>query len=246
VALRGNICRVAAAGFVVAAFFAAAACGGEKGPPVETPTATAPGTGTGSSLTLAEAAARVRSQLQGIPQRGFVLGRPNAPIAIIEYAGFDCGACTAVHETVVPEVMEKYIRTGKASLEFRTLAAGEHDLALTLAAHGARPQGHAWDMVQLQYLRSSGDPNSSLAASETTLEHVKALGLDIARWRKDLDRTQWAADIKAALTVYKVAQWGETPVFLVRRVGLDVAYEVISTPTTLGEFDRAIAAALAR
>jgi protein-disulfide isomerase len=247
VALGRNIGRVGAALSAAAALAAVVAgCGGggeastTESPPAVTTTARS------STLTLAEAVARVRAELEGIPQKGFVLGEPNAPVAIIEYAGFDCTACATVHETIVPELIERYVREGTASLEFRVLTAGDGDLGLALGAYGARPQRQAWHMIQLEYLRSNADPDTPLAATETPATYAAALRLDSERWKADTERRQWAAEIQAALTVFKVAKWGETPVFLIRRIGLDVPFEVVSAPTSPDELDRAIGAALAR
>ncbi len=42
-----------------------------------------------------------------------VLGDPNAPVEVIEYASTTCGHCRAFHEEVFPQLKEKYIDTGK-------------------------------------------------------------------------------------------------------------------------------------
>jgi protein-disulfide isomerase len=172
-----------------------------------------------------------------------VLGEPRAPIAIIEYTGFDCAACTQAHGSVVPRVIDRYVRTGEVSIELRLLAAGDHDLALALAVSAARPQNRAWQMVQLQYLRSGSDPNAPLAALETPSAQARALGLDVPKWKRDIDERQWAVDMQAALAVFKVAKWGATPIFLIRRRGSDLPFEVLSAPTAVEAFDQAIAAA---
>ncbi|MDP3491929.1 MAG: thioredoxin domain-containing protein [Hyphomonadaceae bacterium] len=45
-----------------------------------------------------------------------VMGDPNAPVLITEYASTTCGHCRAFHEQVFPELKAKYIDTGKARL----------------------------------------------------------------------------------------------------------------------------------
>jgi hypothetical protein len=250
VALRTNLVRLGAAlAFAVPIATFSTGCGGDDraAPTPATTTETTPAAAAGASpVPLARAVARVRKQLAGIPQAGFRLGKPAAPIAIIEYGGFDCEACASVHVNVLPAVIERYVRPGRASIEFRALAAGGHDLALTLAAQGARPQRRGWHLIQLQYLRFGIDPRVPLAAIETPSAYATALGLDVPRWKRDIERRPWATDLKAALTVFKLAKWGATPVFLIRRVDRDVPFEVLSVPTTLAEFDTAISAALAR
>lgn len=48
-----------------------------------------------------------------------IIGDPEAPVTIIEYASMTCGHCRAFHVEVYPEIKEKYIDTGKANIYFR-------------------------------------------------------------------------------------------------------------------------------
>lgn len=48
-----------------------------------------------------------------------VLGDPNAPVTIIEYASLTCGHCANFHSQTLPELKRKYIETGKVKLIVR-------------------------------------------------------------------------------------------------------------------------------
>jgi protein-disulfide isomerase len=48
-----------------------------------------------------------------------ILGNPQAPITIIEYASMTCPHCAHFHETVYPELKKQYIDTGKVRFIFR-------------------------------------------------------------------------------------------------------------------------------
>ncbi|PHZ85634.1 hypothetical protein CRD36_02805 [Paremcibacter congregatus] len=48
-----------------------------------------------------------------------VLGDPDAPIEIIEYAAISCPHCAHFHADVLPDLKKKYIDTGKAKLIYR-------------------------------------------------------------------------------------------------------------------------------
>ena len=48
-----------------------------------------------------------------------VLGKPDAPITIIEYALMTCPHCADFNKTILPEIKRDYIDTGKAKLVFR-------------------------------------------------------------------------------------------------------------------------------
>jgi protein-disulfide isomerase len=211
-----------------------------------TATTGAPAPGTAAEP-LSAAAGQVAAQLRGIPERGLVLGRSGAPVTIIEYGDLVCGLCTAVHDSVLPTVIARYVRSGRATLELRPLAAGAVSNALARAAYAAGVQGRGWDFVQLSYRRSglvgkAAEPRQALA---------RALGLDLVRWRADLGRASWKVDIDGAQEVAKVAGFGAYPVFLVTRTVRDITkapapYIVLTVPSSVGAFDRAIAKALAR
>ena len=48
-----------------------------------------------------------------------VLGSPDAPVTIVEYASMTCGHCAAFHEKTYPELKKRYIDTGKVRFVFR-------------------------------------------------------------------------------------------------------------------------------
>ncbi|NHK28728.1 DsbA family protein [Parvularcula flava] len=51
--------------------------------------------------------------------QAMILGDPDAPVLLVEYASVTCGACAAFHVNAYPELKEKYIDTGKVKLEYR-------------------------------------------------------------------------------------------------------------------------------
>ena len=53
------------------------------------------------------------------PLPEIVIGKEDAPITIVEYADLTCPACAAFHKTVLPQLKEKYIDTGKVRILFR-------------------------------------------------------------------------------------------------------------------------------
>src|SRR5688572_841889 len=48
-----------------------------------------------------------------------VMGDPNAPVTIIEYASLSCSHCAHFHNDILPELEKAYISTGKAKLIHR-------------------------------------------------------------------------------------------------------------------------------
>lgn len=63
-----------------------------------------------------------------------VMGDPNAPVLITEYASTTCGHCRAFHEQVFPELKAKYIDTGKARLVWVVMPTPPQAISLAGAA----------------------------------------------------------------------------------------------------------------
>lgn len=53
---------------------------------------------------------------------GAKLGKPKAPVAIVEVFDFQCVYCRKFHRETFPRVQERYVQTGKARLVFGHLA----------------------------------------------------------------------------------------------------------------------------
>jgi hypothetical protein len=234
---------------VVGAAIAVAGCGGGGSdttavPPATTAASTTPAMPAAPAATLAASAARVRRELRGIPQRGLVLGRPAAPVTIVEYGDFACPQCAAVHRDVLPAVIARYVRTGKASLEFRGLA-GETPTRprdLVLATYAASAQRRGWDFLQLANLRSLAHP----PFGERVGPLASVLGLDEGRLASDMARPEWETQVRAARSVAAATRMSSFPVFLVRaRSRPGDPFVVLTRPGSVAAFDRAIAKARA-
>ena len=76
--------------------------------------------GLGTLTTAAPALAEDLSTLMDPGPLGeHIVGDPDAPVTIIEYASMTCPHCRTFHKDVYPTIKEKYIDTGTAKLYFR-------------------------------------------------------------------------------------------------------------------------------
>jgi hypothetical protein len=216
------------------AALALAGCGGSAAKVASTTTQAAPVPAPHQPLRAS--VARVRGELGQVAQHGLLLGKASAPIQIIEYASLDCETCARVHRAVVPAVIDRFVRAGVASLEFRSFADTRRAETLALGAYAASAQRHGWEFVQLAYLRSlqpgTADSPARLAA---------ALGLDGRRFAAELRNPEWPLLLKGAASVLSVAHFKGDPVFLVRRPGQ--SFTVLTDPRTVRQFTEAIVAA---
>lgn len=73
----------------------------------------------GASDKSAETAKTDGKESAALKSNDMVLGDPDAPVTLIEYASVTCPHCASFHETMLPTIKEKYIDTGKVKLVFR-------------------------------------------------------------------------------------------------------------------------------
>ncbi len=71
-----------------------------------------------------------------------VLGRPDAPVTIIEYASTTCPHCAAFHKTTLPRLKAEWLDTGRAKLIYRDFPTGPQGLSVgaSMIAHCAGPE----------------------------------------------------------------------------------------------------------
>jgi len=167
--------------------------------------------------------AAIQEQLGGVPQKGNTLGKSDAPITIVEYGDLQCPVCADFSNTVLPGVVQDYVRTGKARIQFRNFAfIGEDSNRLARAAIAAGLQDKQFDFTELVYA-NQGQENSGYATDDYIKKIFASIpGLDVEQAMKDMDSQavsdQLAQDIQLAQTegvnatptIY-VGRSGQTP-----------------------------------
>ena len=68
-----------------------------------------------------------------------ILGNPDAPITIVEYASSTCSHCAHFANEVLPEIKKEWIDTGKAKLVLRDFPLDEPALRAAMIARCAPP-----------------------------------------------------------------------------------------------------------
>lgn len=121
------------------------------------------GSGSGKKSTPAVAvagAAETNRLLQGIPQNGNVLGNPDAPVTMVEFADLQCPYCAQYAVDALPAIVSEYVRPGKVKLVFNGMTFIGHDSETALrTAYAASLQGKLWNVVDLLY-KNQGAENS--------------------------------------------------------------------------------------
>jgi protein-disulfide isomerase len=118
------------------------------------------GGGDGSELA---GVAESREMLEGIPQSGTVLGDPDAPVTLTEFADLQCPFCRDYALNVLPVVIQDHVRDGDLKLDLRLLRfIGPDSDRGARAAQAAAEQDKMWDFVDLWY-RNQGTEGTGYA-----------------------------------------------------------------------------------
>jgi len=185
----------------------------------------------------------VRSQLDGIPQNGMVLGDPKAKVRLVEFGDLQCSVCKAFSEEIVPAVIDSKVRSGEAKIEFRNYTIiSEESIPAGAAAIAAGEQGGGWSFIELFY-RNQGAEASGYVTDDFLTAIARGAGVpDIAKWNKARRSKLTLGLVRRTTEEAKRLGFTGTPSFAVegpRTSGL----ETLGTPGSAGEIEDAIDAA---
>lgn len=97
-----------------------------------------------------------------------VLGNPDAPVEIIEYASMTCPHCASFHESVFPVLKEEYIDTGKVRFVLREFPFDPLAAAVFMLARCSDDK--YYDVVDLFF-----ETQHQWAVREGALKEIRAL-----------------------------------------------------------------------
>ncbi len=142
-----------------------------------------------------------------------VLGNPNAPVTITEYASLTCPHCAEFDMVVLPQVKNQLLDTGKAKLVFRDFPLDGAALKAAMMARCVSPLKY-FDMLDVLF----ANQKRWLAAKDpmAALQQLGSLaGMDASQFKactenKDLE-TAIITNMKKAQDKYKI---DATPTFI--------------------------------
>jgi protein-disulfide isomerase len=152
------------------------------------------------------------------PEHGYLLGKADAPVKIIEYADFECPACSHFATITEPDVRKRLIDTGIASLTFLDFPLVQHrnSQAASNAAACADEQGKFWPMHDELF---NGQPDWNTQATNNPKpvfqRYATAIGLDIPRWESCYDSRKYQRRIESNYASGERLKISQTPTFIV-------------------------------
>lgn len=170
--------------------------------------------GGGGGRSQLQGAAETQRLLAGVPQNGVLLGRPKAPVTLVEFADLQCPYCRDWNRQTLPVLVEEYVRTGKLRIVFGGVAfIGPDSEAGLRAALAAGEQNRLWNVVDLLY-RHQGAENGGWVTEELVRKAGSSVpGLDVDEMLARRDSAAVSGEIAAIAQAASRAGVSGTPSF---------------------------------
>jgi protein-disulfide isomerase len=128
-----------------------------------------------TTATVLSGASEVAKQFNGIPQHGDVLGKASAPATMVEYIDLQCPVCRDFETSVMPSVIDRYVRAGMLKVIARPVAiigSRTDSQRGRLGMIAAGKQNRAFNFAQLLYFNQGPEDggwlDDSMVASAVT------------------------------------------------------------------------------
>src|SRR3954467_4091542 len=144
-------------------------------------------------------AADVQQLLAGIPQNGNVLGKPTAPVTVIQYVDLQCPFCRQFETEAMPTIISNYVRKGKAKIESRIIAfIGPDSQTGREAAPAAGKHNKLFNFAQLLY-DNQGTENTGWLNDDVIKSAAASIpGLDADKLQSD----RGSAGVKSQMSTF--------------------------------------------
>jgi protein-disulfide isomerase len=139
------------------------------------------------------------------------LGKPDAPITLIEFSDYQCPFCQRFVRNTLPALKTDYVDTGKVRYVFRDFPLAMHRQARKAAeaAHCAGEQGKYWEMHDVIF------SNQQALKVEDLKEHASSLDLEPTAFNNCLEQGKYAAEIDKDFADGSAAGVTGTPSFFI-------------------------------
>ncbi len=189
-------------------------------------------------------ATAVISLLQGIPQSGITLGNPNAPVTMQYFGDLECPICKEFTLGALPTLIQKYVRTGKMKIEYRSMETATHEKEIfqtqQVAALAAGKQNLMWHYIELFY-HEQGEENTGYV-TESYLQGLAAQipSLNLANWSSARNNPSYPNDVITDAQAANQNGFTGTPSFLIGKTGGSLAKYEYSSLTDPSGFETTI------
>jgi protein-disulfide isomerase len=182
----------------------------------------------------------VEKLLTGIPQNATILGKTSAPVKLYEYGDLQCSACKYYSEEILPELIEKQVKTGKASITFRNFVIiGPDSIPAGESAIAAGAQGKGWSYIETWY-RNQGGENAGYVTEDFVESMAKYVGIpDLAKFMQEWKSGKYKKQVESTSAQANKLGFEATPSFAVEGPHSE-GLELLGTPQTTKAIEEGI------
>lgn len=152
------------------------------------------------------------------PAQGYLIGKVDAPVKILEFADFECPSCGGFATVTEPDVRTRIIDPGLANLTYYDFPLTQHrnTLPASNAAACADEQGKFWPMHD-RIFQSQEEWNGEATDAPKPFfkRYAGEIGLDVAKWESCYDARKYQKRINANLAEGMRKGVGSTPTFII-------------------------------
>lgn len=154
-------------------------------------------------------------QIAALPDDDAVKGDAKAPVTIVEFSDYQCPFCSRFFTDTLPQIDEKYIKTGKAKLVYRDYPLSFHPQAddAALAAECAGDENKYWQMHDKLF--ANVDTWAVDGVKDVLVGYAKEMGLNVATFTDCFDSGKHRGEITKDLREGSAAGVSGTPGFFV-------------------------------
>ena len=152
------------------------------------------------------------------PAQGYLMGKVDAPVKIVEFADFECPACGNFAVVTEPDVRSRIINPGLANLTYYDFPLNIHrnTLAASNAAACADEQGKFWPMHdRLFQSQTEWNGEATDAPKPFFKRYAQETGLDVAKWEGCYDARKYQKRISANMAEGLRFGVNQTPTFII-------------------------------
>ncbi len=151
--------------------------------------------------------------------QGLSMGDPNAVVKVEEFSDFQCPYCAAFSKNLEPDLVAKYIATGKAHFTYIPYSfIGPELVRAAEAAYCAADQEKFWQYHDILFSNQAGENNGGFSDDKLILLAEKA-GLKMTDFRPCFDSNKYRQKVQDDFKQGQDRGVSGTPYFFVNGVG---------------------------
>ena len=167
-----------------------------------------------------QGAVEANALFKGIPQKGLVLGKPSAPVEMEMFIDAQCPICRDYEVNSLPEIVQKYIRTGKVQLHLQPWAfIGPQSKTGRLAIIAASFQNKGFEYSKVLYDNQGQEDSGWLTDSAMGQIAASVKGLKVQQLLSQKDDSDAATIASKVDDLAKKANVQGTPTVLIGPTG---------------------------